>query len=126
MLRGIRGAATVKKNSKEEIWLTAQKLVKEILSMNEIEIENVGAVIFSSTKDLTAGFPTTGLRQTEDFKFIPLFDALEPDIENSLSMCIRVLILAETEKNLKDICHVYLGGAKNLRPDLSDKNKENF
>ena len=30
--------------------------------------------MFSSTKDLTAGFPTTGLRQTEDFKFIPLFE----------------------------------------------------
>ena len=121
MLRGIRGAITAKKNSKEEIWSAAQELVTKILSANRIKAEDISVIIFSTTKDLTAAFPTTGLRQIKVFSLVPLFDALEPDIENSLPMCIRVLILVDTEIKPENICHVYLGGAKNLRPDLSEK-----
>ena len=118
MLRAIRGAATVENNSKEEIWRTAQELVTKILSKNEIKTENIGVIIFSSTKDLTAAFPTAGVRQIPALQFIPLFDAQETFVENDLPMCIRVLILIDTDKSHSEISHVYLGGAKKLRPDL--------
>ena len=119
MLRGIRGAITVEKNSKDEIWKAAQRLITEILSRNEILLENVGAIIFTSTKDLTAAFPTAGLRQLPgNFNLVPLFDAQEIFVEESLPMCIRVLMLADIEKNLSEIHHVYLENAKKLRPDL--------
>lgn len=117
-LRGIRGAVTVEENSREEIWKAAQLLVTKMMSFNEVFRENVGAIIFSSTSDLTAAFPTAGVRQLPGFQFIPLFDTQEPDIEGSLPMCIRILILADLDKETKDIHHVYLGGAKALRPDL--------
>lgn len=120
MLRGIRGAATVEKNSREEIWRAAQELVKKITVLNEISAENIGAIIFSSTKDLTAAFPSSAVRQISDFQLVPLFDAQETEVEGSLSFCIRVLILADVEKNLNEIRHVYLGEAKKLRPDLSE------
>lgn len=118
-LRGIRGAASVAENSKEEIWRTAQKLVTKIMSLNSIVTEDVGAMIFSSTKDLTAAFPTTGIRQLPPFKLVPLFDVQETEVDGSLPMCIRVLILAETEKSPRAICHVYLGEARKLRPDIA-------
>lgn len=118
-MRGIRGAATVEKNSKEEIWRAAQELITKILDLNELTAENIGAIIFSSTKDLTAAFPTAGVRQLENFQFVPLFDAQETFVEKDLPMCIRVLILADTNKLQREIFHVYLGGAKKLRPDLS-------
>ena len=51
-------------------------------------------------------------------RLVPLFDAREPAVENALTLCIRVLILADTDKAQNEIRHVYLGGAKNLRPDL--------
>ena len=117
-LRGIRGAATVDENSREKIWLTARQLVTEIFSLNELRAEDVGAIIFSSTEDLTAAFPTAGVRQLPKFQFVPLFDTREPAIENSLPMCLRVLILADVDKKQDEVRHVYLGGAKNLRPDL--------
>ena len=117
-LRGIRGAVTVDENSKEKIWLAARQLVTKILSQNELRAENIGAIIFSSTEDLTAAFPSSAVRQLPALRLVPLFDAREPAIENSLPMCIRVLILAETNKEQTAIHHVYLGGAKNLRPDL--------
>ena len=117
-MRGIRGAITVEKNSKEQIWQAARLLVTEILSQNELPAENIGAIIFSSTEDLTAAFPSTTIRQLPALKLIPLFDTREPAVENSLPLCIRVLILADTDTAQNKIRHVYLGGAKNLRPDL--------
>ena len=119
-MRGIRGAITVDENSREKIGLAARQLVTEILSQNELHAENIGAIIFSSTEDLTAAFPSTSLRQRPAFRLIPLFDTREPAIENSLPLCVRVLILADTDKDQNKIHHVYLGGAKNLRPDLQD------
>lgn len=117
-IRGIRGAATVEENSQEQIWQTARQLVTEILSLNELTAENIGAIIFSTTEDLTAAFPSSAVRQLPDLRLVPLFDTREPAIENSLPMCIRVLILVDTDKAQNEIRHVYLGGAKNLRPDL--------
>ena len=119
MLRGIRGAITVNQNSKDEIFQASQSLITKILAANEILIENIGAIIFTSTNDLNAAFPSAGLRQlSNDFNLIPLFDAQETFVEGSLPMCIRVLILADIDKKINEIQHIYLGNAKKLRPDL--------
>ena len=117
-MRGIRGAVTVDENSKEKIWLAARQLVTKILSLNELRAENIGAIIFSMTEDLTAAFPSSAIRQLPVFQFVPLFDTREPAVKKSLPLCIRVLILTDTNKKQNEIRHVYLGGAKNLRPDL--------
>ena len=117
-IRGIRGAITVDENSKEQIGLAARQLVTKILSQNELHVENIGAIIFSSTEDLTAAFPSTAIRQQPAFRLVPFFDTREPAVENSLPLCIRVLILADIDRAQNKIHHVYLGGAKNLRPDL--------
>ena len=117
-LRGIRGAITVDENSREKIWQATRRLVTKVLSSNKLRGEDVSAMIFSSTQDLTAAFPSTGVRQLTGLRLVPLFDTLEPAIENSLPLCIRVLILADVDKKQNEVCHVYLDGAKNLRPDL--------
>lgn len=119
-MRGIRGAVTVNENSKEKIWSAARQLVTKILSLNELRADDIGAIIFSMTEDLTAAFPSSAIRQLPAFRLVPLFDTREPAIDNSLSLCIRVLILADTDKAQNQIHHVYLGDAKNLRPDLQD------
>lgn len=119
-LRGIRGAVTVDENSKEKIWLAARQLVTKILSQNELRADNIGAIIFSVTEDLTAAFPSSAIRQLPALRLVPLFDAREPAVEDSLPLCIRVLILVDTNLEQNKIHHVYLGGAKNLRPDLNE------
>ena len=120
-MRGIRGAITVENDKKEEIWSAARHLVTKILSQNELRAENIGAIIFSMTEDLKSGFPSSAVRQLPALRLVPLFDALEPAIENSLGKCIRVLILADVNKAQNEIRHVYLGKARNLRPDLEQK-----
>lgn len=117
-MRGIRGATTVDENSREKIWQAARQLITEILSRNELHGEDIGAIIFSTTEDLTAAFPSSAVRKLPALRLVPLFDTREPAVENSLPLCIRVLILADTDKKQNEVRHVYLGGAKNLRPDL--------
>lgn len=118
-LRGLRGAITVKENSQKAIWQASQFLITEIMSANQIPPESVGAIIFSCTKDLTAAFPAAGVRQLPNFQYLPLFDTQEMDVEGSMPMCIRALVLADIDKDLHEVCHIYLGDAKQLRPDLN-------
>jgi chorismate mutase len=117
-MRGIRGATTVGRNEKEEIWLAAQELITELLRTNAITPADIGAAIFSVTDDLTAAFPTAGVRRIAGFDLVPLFDARQCAIEDSLPRCIRVLLLVNTDTAQSDIHHVYLRAATNLRPDL--------
>ena len=119
-LRGIRGAASVEENTKEEIWKTALLLMTKLMSSNQLNFSQVGAAIFSSTPDLTAAFPTTGVRTLPSFSLIPLFDTQEVDVEGSLPMCIRVLLLVDIDVNQRDVVHIYLGEARKLRPDLAE------
>lgn len=117
-MRGIRGAITVRHNDKEEIWQAVQELITELLHTNAITAADIGAAIFSVTEDLTAAFPTAGARRIQGFDLVPLFDARQCAIEDSLPQCIRVLLLVNTDKAQADIHHVYLREAADLRPDL--------
>lgn len=118
-MRGLRGATTVSRDDKEEIWQAARLMMEELLQRNELSPEAIGAVIFSLTEDLTAAFPSTGVRSLPGFDLVPLFDARQCAIEGSLTRCIRVLLLIETDKGQGELHHVYQGGAAALRPDLA-------
>jgi chorismate mutase len=117
-MRGIRGAITVEHNDQEEIWQAAQELITELMRTNAIAPEDIGAAIFSVTEDLTAAFPTAGVRRIAGFDLVPLFDARQCAIADSLPRCIRVLLLVNTDTPQEGIRHVYLRAAANLRPDL--------
>ena len=118
-MRGLRGATTVSQDDKEEIWQAAKVLMEELLQKNDISSEVIGAAIFSMTEDLTAAFPSTGVRRLPGFDMVPLFDARQCAIEGSLPRCIRVLLLIETDQGQQELCHVYQAGAAALRPDLA-------
>ena len=113
-MRGVRGAITVEKNEKAAIWQAAKAMMQELIERNELAPEDIGAVIFSMTEDLTAA----GVRQLPGFDLVPLFDARQCAIEGSLEKCIRVLVLADTGKAQRDIHHIYMGKAVALRPDI--------
>lgn len=117
-MRGIRGAITVGENKKEEIWQAAKMMLSQILRRNKVKPEDIGACIFSTTSDITAGFPSTGARQMEGFDKVPLFDTRVPDIDDSMERCIRVLLLVDSPLKQSEIQHVYMGKAQELRPDL--------
>ena len=118
MIRSVRGAAGVDRNSEEEIRSQAKQLVQEILTHNHIGESEIINVLFSLTKDLTKGNPATGIRSS-GFADTPLFCVQEADIEGALPRIIRVLVTYSTEEDRLPI-PVYLGRAAVLRPDLTD------
>lgn len=117
MVRAIRGAITVERNSTEEIVKETKALLEEIEKENALNQEDIISIIFSSTRDLDAAFPAVAARQL-GWTDISLMCTNEIDVPESLKMCVRVMMHINTDKSNKEIKHVYLKGAKVLRPDL--------
>lgn len=119
-MQGIRGAITVENDTREEVISAVKELLIKILEKNNISPEDIGAALFSATKDITSVFPAFAARQLPNWDLVPLFDAQQLYIENSIKKCIRVLLLVNTNKTQKEIHHIYLGRAQKLRPDLNN------
>lgn len=113
----IRGAITVNENSENAILKATKNLLETMENQNNLNKENVVSIIFSVTDDLTKVAPAKAARKLGYTK-AGLMCFNEMYVENSLKKCIRVMILYNTDKSQLDIKHVYLEGAKILRPDL--------
>jgi chorismate mutase len=74
----------------------------------------VAAVWFTTTQDLNAEYPALAARRL-GWMNVALLCAHEMLVPNSLPMCIRVLMLVNTEKAPEDLEYVYLKGAVGLR-----------
>ena len=116
--RGVRGAITLNKNTKEEIKLATVELLNEMLIQNEIEKKDISFAIFTLTSDLNADFPAKYARINCGFNKVPMMCYHELDVENSLKMCLRILLNINTQKTQEEIKHIYLKGAKVLRQDI--------
>lgn len=114
--RGVRGATTVAANTKEAIVTATKELLQEMLERNGIEADKVASVLFTTTPDLNAEFPAVAAREM-GWSEVALLCGQEIDVPGSLSRCLRILILFNTEKSAKEIKHVYLKEAQKLRSD---------
>ncbi|SEF76378.1 chorismate mutase [Caloramator fervidus] len=115
----IRGAITVDKDTKEDIFEATKELFKKIVELNDLNIEDIVCIIFSVTKDLKSAYPAEAIRQM-GITYASLMCLQEMFVENSLSRCIRVLILVNGDKKQNEVKNVYLKGAVNLRPEFSE------
>ncbi|MBN2058649.1 MAG: chorismate mutase [Candidatus Saganbacteria bacterium] len=112
--RGIRGAITVSKNDRDEILSATKELLLKIRADNFLDLPDIAAVIFTVTQDLDAEFPAVAAREL-GWNDTPLLCNLEIAVPGSLARCIRVLLLVDSDKPQKDIKHIYLREAVNLR-----------
>ncbi|MEB3103818.1 chorismate mutase [Ferviditalea candida] len=118
-LRGIRGATTVTKDEEPEILQATAEMLNEIIQVNGIQPDMIGSVFITVTQDLKSTFPARAIRQLPGWELVPLMCSVEIPVENSLSRCIRLMVMVNTEKNQDEMIHVYLNEAKSLRPDLA-------
>ena len=81
---------------------------------NEIDKSQVAAVWFTTTRDLNMEYPALAARQL-GWMNVALLCAHEMLVPKGLPMCIRVLLLVNTEKNPQDLKYIYLKGAVGLR-----------
>lgn len=117
-LRGIRGAAQASKNSKEAILRATTDLLDAIIRTNGVRPDDVAAAFFTVTDDLDAAFPASAARAL-GWTNVPMLCNREIGVPESLSRCVRVLLLVNTRRAAGAIRHVYLGAAQCLRPDLA-------
>ena len=123
-MRGIRGAITIKNNVEDEIIFAVRWMGTEMCRHNGVKPDDIGACILSSTEDITACFPAAGVRQIPGFELVPLFDTRQMAVDGALPMCIRALLLVDTDKTAREIRHVYRGEASLLRTDLAQQSLE--
>ena len=115
-VRGIRGAITAEANTREAVLAATHELLVSLVAANGVEPDDVASVIFTTTRDLNAEYPALAARAI-GWRDVPLMCAHEMDVPGGVPRCIRILIHWNTERAAGDVVHVYLGGAKGLRPD---------
>ena len=114
--RGIRGATTTDANTREAILEATSDLLERLILENDLRQEDIASAIFSTTPDLNAEFPAVAARAM-GWHDTALLCTHEMAVPGSLERCIRVLIHWNTTRSADQIVHVYMHGARNLRPE---------
>ncbi len=118
-VRGVRGATTASANTREAVLEATTELIRQLVSENEIDSEDLAAVHFNTSPDLVAEFPAVAVREGLGWDYVPLLNGQEIDRPDAQRKCIRVLMLWNTDKSQREIKHVYLRDATSLRPDIA-------
>lgn len=113
----IRGATNIYINSENEIIEKTEELLRAIIEKNSLDIKDIISIIFTATEDLTKVYPAKAARNIGITR-AGLMCLNEMYVENSMTNCLRVLVLSNSSKTMDDIRHVYLYDTIKLRPDL--------
>lgn len=116
--RGIRGATTAATNTAEDILEATTELLTALIRLNDLDPGDVASAIFTTTPDLNATFPALAAR-TLGWTEVPLLCTHEMAVPGALEQVIRILLHVNTTRPAVEIRHVYLKGARNLRPSWS-------
>lgn len=117
-LIGVRGATMLKENESSEMKDAVQELLKEMLSQNRIENDDLVSIIFTTTSDLNCSFPAASARDL-GLGDVPLLCSQEIDVPNAPAKVVRILMHTYSNFVRKDVNHIYLRGAEVLRQDLA-------
>ena len=112
-LYAVRGAVTVDSDTREQVVARTQTLLKEIISRNQIDADEIVSIVFTATDDIHSEFPAAAARLM-GVDGVPLLCARELDVTSSLALprCIRVLMHFYGEQRPQP---VYLGETARLQ-----------
>ena len=113
----IRGAICAQ-NTVEDISQNSLQLLNAIIEQNNLQLDKIEAIIFSTTDDLNACYPAKSVRQHLNLTQAAFMCVKEMPVPNSLKNCIRVCVFVDGLAQ-KDCQHCYIGQAAVLRPDLN-------
>ena len=120
-VRGIRGATTASANSADAITDATDELLRSLIDANALDVAEVCFVYFTTTRDLNVEFPALAARRL-GWVDVPLLCGNEMDITvpnpRGVPMCIRILLLYNTDRPQSEMRHVYLRGAQAIKADL--------
>ena len=113
-VRGIRGATTADANTKQSILNATTEMLTELVEANRLDVDDIAAAHFTTTQDLNAEFPAVAARLM-GWENVALMCGHEMAVPDAQPMCIRVMVLVNTEMSPGEIRNVYLRGAASLR-----------
>jgi chorismate mutase len=115
-VRGIRGATTVRANEARAIYEGTLELLRVMRDLNGLKSEDIGYIWFTVTPDLDASFPADAARLGMGWDDVPLICGREIPVPGALGKCVRALVAWNTDSAQRDVRHVFLRGARALRP----------
>ena len=116
-IRGVRGATSVQEDTPEQIVAATTTLLTEIVQRNGIDTQDIASVFFTTTTGLVSEFPAKAARLM-GWGDVPLLCGHEMAVEKGLDKYIRVMIHWNTDTLQRDVKHIYLNEAVQLRPDM--------
>ena len=120
-VRGIRGATTAAANSSDAIVEATEELLRKLVVLNEVDRDEVCFAYFTTTRDLDAEFPALAARRLGWLE-VPLLCGHDLDVPQpnprSVPLCVRILLLYNTDRPQREMRHAYLRGAAAIRADL--------
>jgi len=116
-VRAIRGASTCDVDEPDHVGVVTRELLNEMLGRNNVDLDDVISVFFTTTPDLISTFPASAARDI-GFGTIPLMCASEIPVPGAKARVVRIMMHAYSELPRDQIRHVYLRDAQSLRDDL--------
>ena len=120
-VRGIRGATTAAANTAEAIVEATDELLRALIEANSLDSTEICFCYFTTTPDLNAEFPAFAARRL-GWVDVPLLCGHDMNVQlpnpRGVPMCIRILLLYNTESSQSAMRHVYLRGAQAIKADL--------
>lgn len=117
-IRGIRGAVQAAEDTLQAIDEATRSLLLEMAGRNGLGVDDLVAIWFTQTPDLTAAHAAASARGL-GWTTVPLLSALEVPVDGQLPRIIRALVLARWRDGGSPVRHAYLGRASALREDLA-------
>jgi chorismate mutase len=117
-VRAIRGAITLDSDSAEEVKHRTLELLREIISRNELDTDDLISIFMTATDDIKSVAPAAAIRDY-GLTDLPLLCAQEMAVDSSLPLCVRLMLHLNSVRTRSEIEHVFLRKAAALRPDLS-------
>jgi chorismate mutase len=120
-VRGVRGATTAAANEAGAIVEATDELLRELTVRNRLDVDEIAFAYFTTTPDLDAEFPALAARQLGwvDVPMLCGHDMAVPQPNpRSVAMCVRVVLLYNTERAQSEMQHAYLRGARAIKQDL--------
>lgn len=119
-LGAIRGATTVDEDEASAIRTATAELLRRMVALNDLTPEDIISALFTVTPDLRSAFPAHAAREL-GWTDVALLCTMEIPVPGAIARCIRVLLHVETAAPRKRLRHVYLRGARSLRPEWADE-----
>lgn len=118
-VRALRGATTLEVDERAHLLERTQELIARLLERNGLDEDDLVSIVFTATDDVHSAYPAEAARES-GITHVPLLCARELGIDGGIERCVRILVHAYTTRTARELRHVYLHEARQLRTDLPE------